>query len=372
MKIIYLISSLKNSGGMERVITVKANLLAEYSEVNVEIITYSDSVDSFYNISDKVKVTNFPDGEVNRKKAFDDIVVYINNSPVDVVISTGGKDIAIINKIKKSIYKILEIHFCFKNPVLRELSFKRNSLFTLIGYLKIVRNIYFARKYDVIVALTERDADLWRKYSRTTSLAIANPSSFIINEKKAVKVKSDLTRFIAIGRLNEQKDFSSLLLACTELKSSLKRDNWKLDIYGDGELSGSLNGLIEKMKLNDHVTIKKAVSNIENIYLKSDFLLMTSVYEGLPMVLIEAMTFGIPCVSFDCESGPEEIIDNGCNGYLVNDRSTVQFSKMMARCVDMDKNQYQKFSVNAFTNSRNYSQELIVEQWYQMFLESKK
>lgn len=376
MKVVYLVSSLKNSGGMERVITVKANLLAEYSNVNVEIITYSDTIARFYEVSDKVKVTNFSLVKGGRKKAFENIVNYINSSLVDVVISTGGKDIAIINKINKSIYKILEIHFCFKNPVLREFSLKRNRLFSCIGYLKMIRNIYFARKCDLIVSLTARDAELWRKYSRMPSLAVANPSSFTVNESEIIKAKakanSDITRFIAVGRLNEQKDFNSLLLACSELKNSLKIDNWKLDIYGDGELLEPLNNLIEKMKLNNHVTIKKAVSNIEDIYLKSDFLLLTSIYEGLPMVLIEAMTFGTPCVSFDCESGPKEVIDSGHNGYLVNNRDVTQFSEMMARCVDMDIKQYKQFSVNALINSRNYSQELVVEQWYKIFLESKK
>ena len=376
MKVVYLINSLKNSGGMERVITVKANLLSEYNGVDVEIITYSDTVGRFYEVSDKVEVTNFSLVKGGRKKTFENIVNYINSSQVGVVISTGGKDIAIMNKINKSIYKILEIHFCFKNPVLREFSLKRNRLFSCMGYLKMIRNIYFARKCDLIVSLTARDAELWRKYSRMPSLAVANPSSFTVNENEIIKAKakanSDITRFIAVGRLNEQKDFSSLLLACSELKSSLKIDNWKLDIYGDGELLEPLNDLIEKMKLNNHVTIKKAVSNIEAIYLKSDFLLMTSIYEGLPMVLIEAMTFGTPCVSFDCESGPAELIDNGFNGYLIKNRNIKQFSKMMARCVAMEQIEYLQFSTNALTCSREYSQNLIVEQWHKIFLESKR
>tara|TARA_B100001059_G_scaffold90327_1_gene89010 strand:- start:8722 stop:9840 length:1119 start_codon:yes stop_codon:yes gene_type:complete len=372
MKIIYLIHSLKNSGGMERVITVKANLLAEYSDVNVEIITYSDSKQSFYKISEKVNVINFSGVGTGRKKTFEDIIDYINNSSVDVLISTGGKDIAISNKINNNIYKILEVHFCFKFPVLREISLKRNSLFVLIGYLKILRNIYFARKFNLVVALTQRDAALWKKYSRINSLALANPSSFAIHEKEIDNTKSDIIQFISVGRLNEQKDFNSLLLACSDLKNTLKIDNWKLEIYGDGDLREDLNNQIKAMKLDNHITIKKAVSNIEDIYSKSDFLLMTSIYEGLPMVLIEAMTFGIPCISFDCESGPAELIDNGFNGYLIKNRNVKQFSKMMARCVAMEQKEYLQFSTNAFNCSREYSQNLIVEQWHKIFLESKR
>lgn len=374
MKIIYLISSLNNSGGMERVVTVKSNLLSEKKNVNVEILTYSDDGKSFYDISNKVKLLNFSGTGVTQKNVFENIANYINTSSVNVVISTGGKDLAIMNKLNNSIYKILEVHFCFKNPVLREFSLNRNFLFRIIGYLKIIRNIYLARKCNLIVSLTSRDSELWKKYSRIPSLVIPNPSSFNVNENEIVKtrLKSHITRFIAVGRLNEQKDYNSLLLACLNLKKTLKVDNWVLEIYGDGELLMFLNNKIEEMELQDHVTIKKAVSNIKDIYLKSDFLLMTSVYEGLPMVLIEAMTFGIPCVSFNCESGPDEIINNDCNGYLVSSRSTDQFSKMMAKCVDMNEDKYKKFSVNAIINSRNYSQEMIIDKWHNIFIESKK
>lgn len=372
LRVIYLINSLKNSGGMERVITVKANLLAEYHDTEVEILTYFDSGQSFYNISDKVKVTNFYEEGVSRKETFGKIIDYINTTSVHVLISTGGKDITIANKINKNIYKILEVHFCFKFPMLREISLKRNSLFLLVGYLKILRNIYFSRRFNLVVALTHRDAERWEKFSGRNSVAIVNPSSFVVNEKEITKIKLDVTRFIAVGRLNEQKNFDSLLLACSNLKNNLKIKNWKLDIYGDGELLGELNNQIKEMNLHNYVTIKKAVSNIEDIYLKSDFLLMTSIYEGLPMVLIEAMTFGVPCVSFDCESGPAEIIENGKNGYLIDKRCTTQFSKMMANCVNMDQKQYKQFSMEAVTTSKNYLPNLVVGQWHKIFSESKK
>ena len=369
MKIIYLIQSLHNSGGMERVITLKANLLSETYGYDIEIITYSENSNCYFDLSNKVKVTNFPatTSATSRKKNFIKIVDYINFSDAAVVISTGGKDITIAGKINKKIQKILEVHFCFKNPIIREKSLKRNWVFHLLGYIKIIRNLYYSRKFDTIVALTNRDADLWRKYSGVGSIAIANPSPFVVDPTSIKSNKSNKTRFVAIGRLDAQKNFESLLNACSILKNQLNCEDWTLDIYGEGELENPLNSQLKKLQLYSNVAINGPVSNIEKIYKAADFLLMTSMYEGLPMVLIESMSFGVPCVSFDCESGPAEIINHAHNGYLIKDRCNFKFAAAMKNCIEMSNIKYHDFSKNAYDTSSDYQPEVILEHWENLF-----
>lgn len=348
---------------MERVITLKANFLAESYGLNVEIVTYSDRIDTYFKLSEKVKLTNLSKVGSNQKNTFNNVVSYINASNPDVLISTGGKDISLARRINKDIYKILELHFCFRTPVLREKSLKRNWFFYILGYLKIARSVYLAKSFNLIVALSQRDARLWSRYSSTKVISIVNPSTFEVDFSRVKLVKSKVTQFIAVGRLSMEKDFESLLNSCSILKHDLKHDNWLLDIYGEGELYEALNHQLINLGLDKHVTINKPVSNIEAIYLKADFLLMTSMYEGLPMVLIEAMSFGIPCVSFDCESGPAEIINDDHNGYLVRDRDINRFALTMKNCSELDVKKYEYLSENAFKTGNNYSQKKVLGHW---------
>ena len=108
MKIFYLIKSLSGSGGMERVVTLKANMLSDIYSLNIEIITYSDDLGVYFDLSDKVKIKNFPLKGSSQKNIFKEIASYISAANPDVLISTGGKDMALAGKVNKNIYKVLE------------------------------------------------------------------------------------------------------------------------------------------------------------------------------------------------------------------------------------------------------------------------
>ena len=372
MKVFYLIKSLSNSGGMERVITLKANLLAELYGLNVEVITYSDDFNIYFELSEKVKVKNFPLQGSSQENIFKEIVSYINTSNPDVLISTGGKDIALASKTNKNIYKVLELHFCFRAAVLREISLKRSWFFYLLGYIKIAKSIYFSKRFNIIVALSQRDAVLWSRFSSVKAVSIVNPSTFDVDFESLTTIKSKITKFIAVGRLSAEKDFESLLLSCSILKKELNCKEWLLNIYGEGELYDALSHKIIKLGLHENVIINKPVVNIDQVYLEADFLLMTSMYEGLPMVIIEAMSFAVPCVAFDCESGPGEIITHGCDGYLVKDRDTMQFALALKDCIQMSEKEYEVISINAYNKSKNYSQVKVMQAWHDLFKLSKK
>ena len=369
IKVVYLIRSLSNSGGMERVISLKANYLADRYGYDVEIITYSENKECYFKLSNKVRLLNFyiDSTSRSRRKSFLNISRYINESGFDFFISTGGKDIELVKVINKSICKILEVHFSFKSPVLREVSLNRGVLFKVLGYLKIIRNVQISRFFDFVVPLTNNDANLWSRYSLSEIIPIVNPSPFELGFDTINTLKSNVTNFVAVGRLNEQKDFDSLITICMLLKMKFNKRDWFLYIYGEGELEEAIQNRIIELGLTDNVKLKKAVSNISDIYLKSDFLLMTSVYEGLPMVLIEAMSHGVPCVSFDCESGPSDIIKHGYNGYIINGRDLNMFASVMSYCIDMSDSEYKNMSINAYSSSGRYSERRVLSCWDALF-----
>lgn len=103
--------------------------------------------------------------------------------------------------------------------------------------------------------------------------------------------------------------------------------DWRLLIIGDGPERDALRRQIEDAGLERQVSLLPATANVADYYRQASLYLMTSRYEGLPMVLIEAMSFGLPLVAYDCKTGPAELIDDGVNGYLVPDDDAAAFSE---------------------------------------------
>jgi glycosyltransferase involved in cell wall biosynthesis len=104
---------------------------------------------------------------------------------------------------------------------------------------------------------------------------------------------------------------------------------------------------------------------VADYYRQASLYLMTSRYEGLPMVLIEAMSFGLPLVAYDCKTGPAELIDDGVNGYLVPDDDAAAFSEGVIKLM-LDPGLREHFSIAALEKSRRFSPERIYPQWQQL------
>jgi glycosyltransferase involved in cell wall biosynthesis len=364
MNIFYTIHSLSNSGGMERVIILKANYLADKFGYNVSIILYDQNdLNTYYEISEKVKVIPISDIIIKELGVFKSIASYIDKKKPDVYISTGGKDILVAKMLSTNVLKLLEMHFCFKFPYLRELSRNSSVFFRALSIIKIVRNIYYARFFNYILALTEKDRQLWEQYSNVKSVTIFNPADFApVTRHKSL---SDVVNFISVGRLDSQKGFADLI----HIFSLVKMKNWTLNIYGSGMLKEYLTELILSYKLQDKVFINNAVKNIKEKYLDSDCFLLSSYYEGMPMVLLEAMSSGLPCISFDCDSGPSQLIKNDINGYLIPNRDVKAFASKLDSFILFDKCKYLSMSNNASMTMDEYAIDKVLGQ-LKLFLES--
>jgi glycosyltransferase involved in cell wall biosynthesis len=147
---------------------------------------------------------------------------------------------------------------------------------------------------------------------------IYNPVNQII-EKHILKYGIESKKegyLLCVGRLESQKSIDYSIIAFSNVLK--KFPNLRLKILGEGSLKNELIELTKMLEVNDKVDFIGFNSDVITYYSKAEATILSSLYEGFPNVLIESISLGTPVVSFDCKSGPNEIIENGINGYLVN------------------------------------------------------
>lgn len=382
MNILYLIPSLTNSGGMERVLTDKVNYLTKTGKYNVIIVTtdMQDNEIPFYELDSRVSVVNFKIyfnsifslnliSKINKNKKLlglyeENLLSFIAEHQVDICISMGAKELEFFSKLDVPVVKIFESHF---NPTVRSsfvVGHKGSSLFwRILGKYRDWQYLQQTKNLDQVVVLTKNAQIEWKKTHNNVCL-INNPSPFeTISDKIDFK---EYKRAIAIGRLEDQKGFDLLIESWRNVY--YKYPNWKLDIFGEGSKKDLLQKKINENKLDQVITLKGVTRNVQQELLTSDFYVMSSRYEGLPMVLLESIANGLPIVSFDCPTGPAEIIENNDCGILVLNGNIKDLSEKiisMIENVDVRK----KMSTIAIEKAKKYSIELIMRQWEQLFTE---
>ena len=145
-----------------------------------------------------------------------------------------------------------------------------------------------------------------------------------------------------------------------------KYPDWSWDIYGEGEERIALEEKIRRYNLQEKLTLKGQVHNIYELYHQYSMIVMTSRYEGFPMVLLEAAACGLPMVSFDIQTGPSEIIKNGVNGYLCNKNSNSEMINNIISLIGSEENR-KEFSYNSKKTAESFSVDSICEQWKKLF-----
>lgn len=373
MKIIYCIHSTCNSGGMERVLSNKVNYLSNLPNYEVYIITTGQRErPHFYDISSKVKCIdlniNYSETIISNpiKRIYKSIGKYLRHKnklkeilvelKADIVISMFTNDVSFLYKIKDGSKKVLEIHFS------REFRLQENRR-GITKWLDVYMTNFsdkLVTKYDRFVVLTEQDKQSWKDHRNISVIynSVTNSENQIVsllNNKKA----------LAIGRLSYQKNLELLIELWSEI--SQIHPDWSLTIVGTGNPK-ELRDKIAVMKLNDVINLVSSTNEISDYYINSSLYLMTSRYEGLPMVLLEAQNFGLPIVSFDCKCGPKEIINDNENGYLIKMEDHDDFIKKTLAILENDSLR-KEFGKKAKINSSRFSEEIIMQRWIELFEE---
>ena len=223
-----------------------------------------------------------------------------------------------------------------------------------------------AAKYaDAVVTLTSKDREMWLENLKPSAklFTINNPSPFSTSKNSYPINSCDI---IAVGRITHQKGFDMLVRSWKLAEERIKQlpGNWRLSIIGDGEDKGELKELINYLELNESIELVSNKSNIGSYYETAAFLCMTSRYEGLPMVLIEAQSYGLPIIAFDCLTGPAEIVDLE-SGTLCSTFDIASFSDVIVEFAG-DINKRKAMSERAKILASRFHSDHIMGNWQNM------
>lgn len=302
MKILFTIRSL-TGGGAERVVSVLSGLLADVGE-DVHIITYK-TTDRDYSISEKVRIHEMPqrkDSLVTKGMRIFDMRKIIKDIQPDVIVPFVGTVLYV------SWFAIIGMKIPFVLTI-------RNNPWTM-PEKRMSRNFrdYLAKKSCAIMVQNEEQSEYFSDDLRKKCFVVPNPISakFIDNHKENYSRK--ISKLIAVGRLHEQKNYPLLLKAMADVTKI--KPEITLDIFGEGNQKEYLESLIKEYRLSNNVFLCGRSQSIEKQLQAADVFMMTSDYEGMPNALMEAMAFGVPCISSDCKTGPRSLIKPFENGLL--------------------------------------------------------
>ena len=214
------------------------------------------------------------------------------------------------------------------------------------------------KKLDQLIVLTKQDEEKL-KISHQNVTQIYNFAPLAPAEKAPL----DQKKIIAVGKLDPQKGFDLLIEACRFIKNW---DGWILEIYGQGPDEEQLRSKISFYELEKHIFLKGITRKVEEVYHSASFYVLSSRFEGFPMVLLEAISFGLPIVSFDCATGPNEVIVNDDCGLLVEEGNTKKLGEAMQRMICSREEREEK-SERAFQKSKFFSKDEIMKQWLELF-----
>lgn len=373
MKLIYCTHSTYNPGGMERVLLNKVTYLSALPGWEVSVVTTDQHQrPPFYPFPEQVRMTDLGINysEDNEKGAWKKITGYLRKrkehkrkltalllkEKPDIVVSLYPSESSFIPEIQDGSKKVLELHYC----KFFRLQYGRKGLLGLIDQWRTRQDERIVRRFDKFVVLTNEDKGYWGNLPNLE--VIPNAAKLVSDRCSDVKNK----RVIAVGRLDYQKGFDRLLQAWQIVCQNDKYADWYLDIFGQGEWKEMLQQQIDEAEMSNRVYINRPTTNIGEEYAKSSMLVMSSNYEGFPMVMIEAMACGLPVVSFDFKCGPKDIIRPGENGLLVRNGDIEGLATAMMKLMD-DAAYRQRLSENAKCIISTYAEETVMQQWITLF-----
>ena len=374
LKIVYCTPALYMAGGVERVLTLKANYFAEHFGYDITIIlTEGKDKPLFYPLSDRIKIVNL---DVNFEELWTcsfvkKVFVYLSKQRIfkkrltaelmrirpDITVSLLRREINFINDIKDGSKKIGELHVNranYRNFEDCDANFIKN-LFAKFWMRSLVSHL---KQLDKFIVLTEEDKASWTELSNVE--VIPDPLAFDVAEVSPLKAK----RVIAVGRYVYQKGFDLLLQAWAKIEKQFP--DWELAIYGMGDRS-PYDDLAKQLGVDmNRCHLNGSTQNIRKEYLESSLFVFSSRFEGFGMVLIEAMACGLPVVSFDCPCGPKDIVSHDEDGLLVPSGDIAKLANAMSQLMDSYELRHQ-MAKNAIGNVRRFQIDEIADRWQLLF-----
>lgn len=379
MRILYSYDCLTTVGGADRILAEKASWLAEHGFEVAMVLSQQCGRPMTFAPSDKVEIVDlnvdFDEQYKYRANILRRFWVYmrcmrqykrrfrafVRKWRPDIIDNTLGRETIFLSRLDDGSVKMGETHLAK--------AFIRN--FHLMeqkgGVQRLVARWYRRRmeravgRYARLVCLTKADADAWSDIAKTT--VIPNFYPFMPERQSDCKAKSA----IAVGRFSEQKGYDYMVKAWQIV--ARRHPDWTLNIYGGGDIErDQIATLIHKAGLDGKMIMHEPTPDIQSRYTESSMLVLSSRFEGFPMVLLEAMACGVPCVAFDCPNGPSDTINHGEDGYVVPYLDTNALAEKICALIE-NPTLREQMGAAARRNIRRYDKETIMLQWKTLFEE---
>ncbi len=373
-KIVYVIGGLYSPTGMNSILTKKINWLAANTDYELHmILTERAGTPWAFDMNPKIYWVNF---NIN----FDELDImpfykklfyyaikqrkykrlfsqYLMKTRPDITVSALRREINFINNINDGSKKIGEIHFVrsfYRNFHKPYLPIFINAFISKLWMKCLIKQI---QRLERFVTLTEEDFCNWPEL--TNKLVIPNFVPDYHGEYADLNSKIA----IAVGRYSWEKGFD-LLIDSWKIVAQ-KHPDWTLNIYGVGDYL-PLQKTANEKGLKEKVICHPATRDIYEKYQESSIFVLSSRHEGFGLVLLEAMSVGLPAVSFACPCGPRDIVTNKVDGILAENGNVQELADGI--CFFIQHPEERKvYGKRAIQKAQQFPQDKIMQQWVNLF-----
>lgn len=371
MKLAYFLKDATASGGMERVLSNKcAWWCAQGHEVHVVSLVDPQGREPFFPFPAQVRHHNlglqriYRKGLANKLRKGRNVEAFV--AAADRWLTQFQPDIAIsmfdeysrhLPRTRHACRKVGELHFAKHKSAQHMYRLERTAAGRALCRLYKHADYRLIGGYDAFVTLTAQDAEAWGRLPNITS--IPNAASFVCPTRAPL----DSKQVIALGRNTRQKRFDRLLEAWSRVAP--RHPDATLRIVGPGG-KDDLRRLAHRLGIESQVTLDDAVRDVPGALMQASVLALSSQYEGFAMVLLEAMSCGLPVVASDCRSGPAEIVTHGEDGFLVAPGDIEGMAAALDRLLS-DPSLRDAMGAAAHRNIARFSEQAVMARWQALF-----
>ena len=358
MKICFLLSDISHTGGIERVSSILAQqLLSDEPNLTIDIVSQFQSSNKIWYSFKGCELKYISKRSFNAKphsikrlvrilSNIRNIRTFFSKNKYDIIIAQAFPNtfMLYLSGISlKNVIAVEHVYYDYYNQFIKKI---RNHVYKQVGK---------------VVVLSKNALTSYRKdFPENKVVIIPNP----IKIKKTFRSPLEAHRAIAVGRLEYQKGFDTLIEVFNDINK--KYPNWILDVYGEGTLRQTLQQQIENYQLQNTIFLRGRTDNIPDKLRKSSFLIVSSRFEGFCMVIIEAMEQGVPSVAFDCPDGPSDIITNYKDGILVTNQDKQQLYNAICYMIEHEEKR-KAMGLRSTKTVWQYNSENISTKWMQLF-----
>ncbi|KAA6340151.1 putative poly(glycerol-phosphate) alpha-glucosyltransferase [termite gut metagenome] len=356
MKICYFHSDITLKGGIERVLSILTT--KQVQDFNQEVIIVSQyktfSLPNFV-FNERVKIVYLTNRMYDGTPgSFHRLLILLQNRKKIKHFFQANKFDIILSQAFPNTFLLLYSHISLRNVIAVE-----HVYYNYYNkWIKKIRILVY-KKVKAVVVLTNNDKKYFTKYLPNVYV-IPNPIELSIRYKAPLSNK----KIISIGRLEYQKGYDNLIKIFSNIHK--QHPEWVLDIWGEGSWKKRLQIQIKEARLESCFFLKGITTEINEKLKEASIFVVSSRFEGFSMVLVEAMSQGIPCASFDCPNGPSDIITHRKDGLLIADQNIAELEKAILELIQ-NKSLREELGKQAFKKIECFDVNLIIKKWNQLY-----